>query len=167
MGKVDTILNVTVVVLVLCLAVILVRRTLARKFPFFFLYLLAAILIELARLFFIGDYPSYFKIFWSTEALYVLLALLALNEAFRAVFIQDFRRWKWFWMVFPGTVLILCAVFVGNALLHPPIQAPRIIVVILSFGTVVNCVKGGLFLMFLALAWLLLGESRSEEHTSE
>ena len=50
-------------------------------------------------------------------------------------------------------------VFIGNALLHPPAQAQPLVVFVLSFATVVNCVTGGLFLMFLALAWLLMGES--------
>lgn len=159
MGKIDTFLNLLVVALMASLALIFVTRKLAPKFPFFFLYMVSAIMIEFARLSFIGDYALYFKVFWATEAVYALLALLALHEAFHAVFIQDFRHWKWFWMVFPATVIILSAIFIGNALLHPPTQAPKIIVVILSFGTVVNCVKGGLFLMFLALAWLLLGES--------
>jgi hypothetical protein len=147
------------VVLLTGLAFLLSRRKLYVEFPFFWTYVLFSISATLGLISVTGNYQLYFKVFWATEALYAVFGVLALHEAFRAVFIQDFRRWKWFWMVFPGTVLVLCAIFVGNALLHPPIQAPRIIVVILSFGTVVNCVKGGLFLMFLGLAWLLLGES--------
>ena len=97
--------------------------------------------------------------FWATEALDALFTLLALYEAFHVVFILDYRDWPWFWMVFPGAVAVLSVIFIGNALLHPPAQAQPLVVLVLSFGTVVNCVKGGLFLMFLALAWLLMGES--------
>lgn len=159
MGILDAAQSILSVSLVAGLAVILLSRKLYRRYPFFFVYIICSILMTVARLSGSGNYQTYFEVYWATEALYALLALLALHEAFRAVFIQDFRQWKWFWLVFPGTVLVLSAIFVGNALLHPPIQAPKIIVVILSFGTVVNCVKGGLFLMFLVLAWLLLGES--------
>jgi hypothetical protein len=147
------------VVLLTGLAALLFKRKLYVEFPFFWTYVLFSILATLGLISVSGNYQLYFKVFWSTEALYAVFGVLALHEAFHAVFIQDFRDWPWFWLVFPGTVLALSAIFIGNALLHPPVQAPRIIVVILSFGTVANCVKGGLFLMFLALAWLLLGES--------
>ncbi|HEY2235893.1 MAG TPA: hypothetical protein VGK01_20645 [Candidatus Angelobacter sp.] len=138
---------------------LLVFRRFYEKYPFFLAYIFFSIIATVVGFSARNNYQTYFEIYWTTEALYALLALLALHEAFHAVFIQDFLHWKWFWMVFPGTVLVLSAVFIGNALLHPAIQAPRLIVVILSFGTVVNCVKGGLFLMFLGLAWLLLGKS--------
>jgi hypothetical protein len=62
-------------------------------------------------------------------------------------------------MVFPGAILILSVIFVGHALLYPPTGVPPLIAIILSFETVLNCVKGGLFVMFLALAWLLVAES--------
>jgi len=159
MNKLDSLLNEAVVALMGWLSVLLVRRKFAQKFPFFFSYIILAMLIELARLFFFGDYQLYFKVFWATEALYALFALVALYEAFHDVFRLDYRDWPWFWMVFPGAVIILSVIFIGNALLHPATQAPHIIVLILSFATVVNCVKGCLFLMFLVLAWLLLGES--------
>jgi hypothetical protein len=159
MNGVDSFLNEAAVALMGWLAFLLVRRKLTQRFPFFFGYIILALLIELVRLFFISDYKLYFKVFWATEGLYALFALLALYEAFHDVFIHDYRDWPWFWMVFPGAVIILSVIFIGNALLHPATQAPPIIVLILSFATVVNCVKGCLFLMFLVLAWLLLGES--------
>jgi len=141
------------------LAILLVRNKLYKKYPFFFAYIVSSILSTLARLSATGDYPTYFKVFWATEALYAVFSLFALYEAFHDVFRLDYRDWPWFWMVFPGAVIILSVIFIGNALLHPATQAPHIIVLILAFATVVNCVKGCLFLMFLVLAWLLLGES--------
>ena len=158
MGKIDAFPNVVVVTLLLTLTVFLARRKLARKFPLFLSYIILAILIELFRLLLLGDYQLYFKVYWATEALYAILALLALYEAFHDVFIIDYRDYSWFWMVFPGAVLVLTIVFAGYALLHPVAGASPIITLILSFETVVNCVKGWLFVMFLALAWLLMGE---------
>jgi hypothetical protein len=158
MGKLDTSLNLIVLALMVGLAVLLVRRKLIAKYPFFLIYVTSAVLIELVRLLFITNYVVLFKVFWATEALYALLALLALHEAFHDVFIVDYRDWPWFWMVFPGAVIVLLGLSIWHALLHPP-QAPPLVVLILSFETVVNWVKGCLFLMFLALAWLLLGEN--------
>jgi hypothetical protein len=112
------------------------------------------------RLSLVSNYQTYFKVFWTTEALYAILALLSLHEAFRNVFAIDYQDWPWFWMVFPAAVVILSGIFIGDALLHPPTQSPRIVAVILSFGTVANCVKGGLFVLFAVLAAILLGKAR-------
>lgn len=156
---IDVSFNLIVIALMIWLTIMLVRHKLRQKYPFFFAYIIVAILIELARLIFIENYVLYFKVFWATEALYALLALLALHETFHDVFIFDYETWPWFWTLFPAAVLLLSVIFVGHALLNPPAGAPKIVVIILSFETVVNFVKGGLFLMFLILAWLLLGEN--------
>jgi len=137
----------------------LFRRKWHRKYYLFYLFIVCSIFITLLRILVTLDYRLYFKVYWTTEALYALLALLALHEAFYCVFYLDFKTWPNFWMIFPGAVLLLSVLFIGNALLHPPREPAWIVVVILSFVTVVNCVLACLFLMFLALAWLLLGES--------
>jgi len=159
MGKIDTSLNLIVLALMVGLAVLFVRRKVIAKYPIFFIYVTSALLIEVVRLLFITNYVVLFKVYWATEALYALLALLSLYEAFHDVFILDYEAWPWFWMVFPGAILMLSAIFVGHALLYPPTGVPPLIALILSFETVVNCVKGGLLVMFLSLAWLLGGES--------
>lgn len=138
---------------------LLFKRKLYLKFPFFYTYVICAIVITLMRISAANNYQLYFKVYWVTEAFYAALTLLVLYEAFHDVFILDYRDWPWFWMVFPGTVVVLTIVFVGYALLHLPVRASPIIALILSFETVVNFVIGGLFAMFLALAWLLLGEN--------
>jgi len=159
MGRSDLLLPFVGNALLVGLAAIFVRRRLYGKYPFFFGYILFTILAAVLLFSASSNYQTYFKTFWATEALDALFALMALYEAFHDVFRLDYRDWPWFWMVFPGAVMILSVIFIGHALLHPATQAPPIIVLILSFATVVNCVKGCLFLMFLVLAWLLLGES--------
>jgi hypothetical protein len=141
------------------LAAIFVRRTLYRKYPFFFSYIVVTILAAILLFSAGSNYETYFKLFWATESLDALFTLLALHEAFHAVFILDYRDVPWFWMVFPGAVVIFSLIFIGNALLHPPAQSSPMVALILIFATVVNCVKGGLFLIFLAMTSLLLGKS--------
>jgi len=148
------------VVLLTVLAALLFKRKSYAKFPFFCTYVLFSISSTLVQMSVAANYQLYFKVFWATEALDALFTLLALHEAFHDVFILDYRDWPWFWMVFPGAVAVLSVFFIGNALFHPPAQAASpLVVFVLSFATVVNCVTGGLFFMFLALAWLLMGES--------
>ncbi len=146
-------------VLVIGLAVTLVRLKLYKKYPFFFGYVVFSILSTFAVVSVSNNYQIFFTVFWANEALDALFTLLALHEAFHAVFILDYRDVPWFWMVFPGAVVIFSLIFIGNALLHPPAQSSPIVALILIFATVVNCVKGGLFLIFLAMTSLLLGKS--------
>src|SRR5258707_1614289 len=159
MEKADVILSTAGVALATVLTALLIHGELHKKYPLFFGYVIFSILATIVILSVSGNYQTVFKIFWGTEALYVPLSLLALYEAFHDVFILDYEAWPWFWMVFPGAVLGLLVIFVGYALLHPPAGVPRIVAIILSSETVVNCVVGGVFTMFLILAWLLLGES--------
>ena len=150
--------QLTGVALSTVLAWLLFKRRLYKHFPLFSIYVLFSISATLLLIFASLSYQLYFKVFWGTEALYVPLSLLALYEAFHDVFILDYEVWSWFWMVFPGAVFVLFLIFVGYAFLHPPAGVPRVVAIILSSETVVNCVVGGLFMMFLVLAWFLLGE---------
>jgi hypothetical protein len=158
MTRLDTLLGSLGIPLVGLLAAIMIRRKLQYKYPFFFGYITFSVLAQTVLFLAKGNYQLFFKLFWTTEAMHAVMALLALHEAFRHVFSVEREDWSWFWMVFPGAVVLLSVFFIGNAVLHPPHQGPMVIALILSFGTVVSCVKGGLFILFLGLAWLLLSK---------
>jgi|SRR6185437_12126194 hypothetical protein len=159
MGARDTLVQFVGITLLGWLAILLWRRNIRREFPFFFLFVVTSIVITIARMGAVGNYLWYFRIFWGTEAIYAVLSLVVLHEAFHSVFLMDYEGWPWFRLVFPSAVALLCIIFVGHAVLHPPIEATLIIAVIISFEKVVNCVKGGLFVLFTVLAFLLLGKS--------
>jgi len=159
MGRLDLFVSLAGAALVVCLALLLVLFKLYKKYPVFFAYTLFSVTATIIGFSARNNYQIYFKVFWATEAIHAVLALLALHEAFRSVFAMDYQDWPWFWMVFPAAVTLLSAVFIGDTLLHPPAQASPIVALILSFGTVVNCVKGGLFVLFAILAWILLGQT--------
>jgi hypothetical protein len=151
MGKLDSVILLFSLILVSALAVLLVRRRVYREFPVFFGYILSSILIMALKLALIGgEYLIYFKVYWITEAFYAVAALFVLHEAFRRVFLE-FYELSWFWLLFPGVVVIIAAFATSNALRNPPAQAPQIIGVILSFGSAVNYIKVGLFGLFFLL----------------
>jgi hypothetical protein len=150
MEKAAIFLNVTGAVLAAALASTLVWRKLYREFPFFLVYVISSILIAVIRVSVSGNYRTFFKVVWTTEALYALLALLALHEVFRWVFLAFFERW-WFWLFFPGVVAAIFILTVVYRLGSPPVQANRVISLILSLGTAVNLVQAALFLLFFAL----------------
>jgi hypothetical protein len=157
MGTIHVFLTLLALGLLLWLILIWIRRRLYAEFPYFFVYVAASVVVTVARALFSTNYPAYFKVFWATEAVLGFLSLLALHEAFRDVFVAFYER-RWFWLVFPGIVAILSAVFIGDVLLHPPAQASAIVAVIISFGKVVNYLRAGVFAAFFLLVWLLMGK---------
>jgi hypothetical protein len=155
MGALDLSLSLVGPTMALLLAATLIRRKLHGEFPFFFTYVCFAILAAVARLSVSGNYQMYFKVFWATSALYSLLAVLALHEVFREVFLPFYTLWWWFRFLFPGTVGIAALIQIRRAILTPPIQATPLIAAILSFSRVINWVEAALFGLFFALVLLL------------
>ena len=135
------------------LAVILLWRKANRQFPFFFLYVSASIFIGLFRAAVANNYLLYFEVYWTTEALYIVLALLALHEVFRKVFAAFYEK-RWFWLFFPVVVIAISALAVIYRLGSPPAQANQVMSFIISMGMAVNLVQALLFVLFFLLVWL-------------
>ena len=135
------------------LASVLAWRKVHREFPWFAAYVTSSILIAAIRLSFLlaGSYQAYFKIYWGTEAIYAVLALFALHEIFREVFLS-FYVYRWFWLLFPGVSGLALLISVIYAIEKPPVPATRIVNVILSGGIAVNVIEGMLFLLLFGLA---------------
>ncbi len=153
MGNLDVILNLIGVTLAVALVGVLLWRRAYREYPMFFTYVASSVLIALLRLFVSGDYELFFKVSWSTEALYALLVLLALHEVFYRVFRSFFSIYRWFWVLFPTVVVIVTSVAVMRALQRPPIQAPPLIAVILSTEIGVNVIQSAVFILFSVAIW--------------
>src|SRR5258708_2546711 len=153
MGNLDVILNLIGVTLAVALVGVLLWRRAYREYPMFFTYVASSVLIALLRLSVSEDYELFFKVSWSTEALYALLVLLALHEVFYRVFRSFFSIYRWFWVLFPTVVVIVTSVAVMRALRRPPIQAPPLIAVILSTEIGVNVIQSAVFILFSAAIW--------------
>jgi len=154
MGRSAIILLLVPALLEIGLTLILLRRKLYREYPFFFAYITSSILINAARLCVVYNYPVYFKVFWTTETLYSVLGLLALYEVFHWFFFEFYRYWAWFWVLFPGMIVLITALSIWYALEYPPVQASRLISLVLVFGMAVNFVRIGIFLLFFLLVWI-------------
>lgn len=139
--------------LLVWLAAVIARRKLHREYPFFFAYILFTILATGIRVSASGNERTYFFVYWSSDAIFAVLALLALHEAFRDVFYGFFCFW-WFRLIFPGFVALISFFSIRHAILSPP-HATRITAIILSAGTAVNYVQAGLFGIFILLVVVL------------
>ncbi|HWZ42498.1 MAG TPA: hypothetical protein VNW97_03435 [Candidatus Saccharimonadales bacterium] len=127
-------------------------RKIYREFPFFFLYIGASIPISIIRVFVIGNYQLFFMVYWGTEVLYTLLALLTLHEVFRTVFAAFYEN-RWFWLFFPCAVTAISGMAIVYRFGSPPVQANRVISLIVSLGMAVNLVQAAIFILFFGLLW--------------
>jgi hypothetical protein len=147
------VLSLFAAVLVIGLIALFLNRRLYVRFPWFFVYLLSSVAMTAVRLLFRGDYITVFKVYWSTEAVYAVLALLVLHEVFRKVFVA-FYLFRWFWLVFPGAVVaIVLITFKGISL--APSGAPGAVRFVLAVGLTTKYVEAGMFVFCLLLALAL------------
>ncbi|HWZ43647.1 MAG TPA: hypothetical protein VNW97_09220 [Candidatus Saccharimonadales bacterium] len=133
------------------LAAIILKRQDHRTFPFFFIYIVCFVLVFVLRFAVVNDYRTYFIVFWISEALYAVFALLALHEIFRRVFMAFYVE-LWFKLLFP-IVVVLALLITGWAAYHdPPAGASRLIRLVLFFGLAVNFMQVCLVSLFIFLA---------------
>jgi hypothetical protein len=152
MRKSDLLLSLVGLIAAAWLVIVLTQRKVFSEFPFFFLYVSFSVAFITLRLSVSGNYQLFFWVSWSTEAIYVLLALLALHEVFRKVFAAFYER-RWFWLFFPSVVIAISVLAVIYRLGSPPAQANAVMSFIISMGMAVNLVQALLFVLFFVLVW--------------
>jgi hypothetical protein len=143
----------------LWLLVLLFRRDVRHHFPVFFGYGALLAPVTLARLLTLTNYPIYFMVFWSTDALLLLLGLAALHEVFRWVY-EGFYEFWWFRLIYYGTISLVLLVTVRNAVVNPPVQAHPLVSLVLSMGITINLLQAGIVALFGTFAKPLAIEHR-------
>jgi len=152
MGNIGIVLNLTATLLAIVLVGALLHRKILSEFPFFFIYVSSSVVFAILRLSISSNYRLFFEVFWTTEAIYIVLALLALHEVFRKVFAAFYEK-RWFWLFFPLVVAAIFAIAIAFRLGSPPVQASRLISLILTLGTAVSLVQVAIFGLFFVLVW--------------
>ncbi|MCU1255097.1 MAG: hypothetical protein JWM83_1396 [Candidatus Angelobacter sp.] len=143
----------------LWLLALLFRRGVRHHFPVFFSYGALLAPVTLARLLTLTNYPIYFMVFWSTDALLLLLGLAALHETFRWVY-EGFYMFWWFRLIYYGTISLVLFITIRNAVVNPPVQAHPLVGLILSIGIAVNLLRAGIAALFAVLSKPLAIEHR-------
>jgi hypothetical protein len=87
--------------------VILARRRLYHRFPFFFAYTLYSILVTVVRLRTMGTPAVFFVSYWSTEIVYGILELLAIREVFKSVLEMYYSLYRWTRWLLPIAVTVM------------------------------------------------------------
>jgi len=148
-------LTLTGPILTAWVGILLWRRRLYQEFPFFFTYVAVSVVVPVIRLAVSGDYRTFFWVFWVTEAIYALAALLALHEVFREVFFAFYELWWWFRLVFPGTAALIALVSIRSAVRNPALHGPHPMEIIVALAKGVNYLEAVLFGVFFLLVLLL------------
>lgn len=147
------ILSWTPIIVLVFIDCIFIQRELYVDFPFFFSYISYALLAAALRAVIRNSPVAYFYTYWITDAILSLLALLALNEVFKHIFVFDYKQRWWFRVVLPITSLLIAAVFITQPL--RPYQNP-IANVAFSFDLGVNCLEALILLLLLFLDTVLM-----------
>ncbi len=137
-----------------CILALLVRKSLYRRFPFFFLYMVFATVADVARTVLIGKIV-YFYVYWWTNAIADLLSVLAIYESFRAIF-GSFYRLAWFRFVWPGAITAIWIYCIWQAAVHPPPHFGRTGAILISGVIASSFTIVGLVLLFFLLVKLVV-----------
>jgi len=129
------------IALQICIAALLLRRKLQKRFLWFFLYILYELFECALRLAVSGNQRTYFMVYWSTAVPGILLTVLALRESFLSIFLPE-TRLRWFRWVF-WCCIGLAATYAGwEVWASPPRQASMFMAAVLdlefSIGTVIS-----------------------------
>ena len=152
MPNVGLILQLCALLLLLLVAAELLWKRLYVRFPIFLAYLVCAVTVGVGRMVMSrGEPGTYFYFFWATEALYAILGLLAIYEAFNQMFRPLYAIW-WFRGLFVVLGLGPFVVALIEILRKPPVQIDQMGTAILAFEIAVRFVQAGFF----ALAFIMI-----------
>jgi|SRR5579863_4758253 len=112
------------------LFLLMVRNRAYRACPWFFSYVAFGVTASVARLVVDGQPHAYYATYWSTEACYCLLGILAMYEVFRVIIRYLASRW-WIHLIFPGVVIAGTGLSLARAHAVPPrVSGPLYYIVI-------------------------------------
>lgn len=136
------------------LAILMVWRGTYRRFPFFFVYTLFAIVAEITK--FILYDPNrntwtHFWISWGSEAIYAVLGFLAIYEVFRYVF-ENFQHLAWFKFLLPVTGAIMLGIAVLIPIVHRAVDTDSLLGGIFALQIAVRSLQLGVFFLIFLLA---------------
>lgn len=156
----DLMLALAVPVFQTCLAILLLRRGLHLHFRYFFAFTAYAVITEMVRISTVksGGW-TYFLVYWITEALYAILAFLAIHEVFHSVF-RNFYGVRGFRYLFPWVATFMIAVSILRASALPGSGFGRLIPIIIAVKIGVGFLQVGLFSLFILLVRLFRVQSR-------
>ena len=150
MNKAELILASLGTALQVCLLILLLMRRSYREFPFFFSYMGVAVLNAILTMLIRDNSLLYFRIYWTYEFFYIVLAFLVLQEAVRSVF-RNFYDLHWFKLSFPIIGVLMIVVSAVREILLKRVELNPVIGTLISLEIAVGFLQFGLFCLFILL----------------
>jgi hypothetical protein len=135
--------------------VILARRRLYHRFPFFFAYTLYSILVTVVRLRTMGTPAVFFVSYWSTEIVYGILELLAIREVFKSVLEMYYSLYRWTRWLLPIAVTVMFGNSIWRAIYRSVGGGPLGGLAAGAYSLVLGilCLQAAIFLLCLRLSF--------------
>ncbi|HEY3769864.1 MAG TPA: hypothetical protein VGN44_14415 [Candidatus Angelobacter sp.] len=150
MNKGELILAAGGTALQVCLGLLLLIRRSYRQFPVFCVYVGFSVL-SAAVTFLVRQHAFVLLyVFWVSEALYVLLTFLVLQEVFRSVF-RNFYALRWFKLSFPSIGILMIVLAILRQIFLHPVERKPIIGTLISLEIAVGFLQFGIFCLFVLL----------------
>jgi hypothetical protein len=137
-------------ILQVCLLLYLSVRRYYSQFPAFFYCISLSVAGTVIGVGVRNNPALYLRIYWIAEALYVLLAFLALLEIFKSVF-RSFYHLRWFRPLFPSIGVLMVCIALVRSLAKPPAEANRALAIIIFLELAVRFLQIGILFLFFAL----------------
>lgn len=138
------------VALLVTLLVLLIRRKLHRKFSWFAVYIVCEILTFIVRSMVRHDPMAYYIAYWSSQAIFAIVALLAIRQVFHRVLEVEYRLFRWTRFLLPVTLVLI-----SGFSLYEGIQAlgehDKIVATINGFDIGVHAFQASLLILLVAL----------------
>jgi hypothetical protein len=131
------------------LAIILVRRRVHRKLPFFSTYVIYSIAATALQWACVSHQQLYFTVYWLTEAGDVALAVAATCESFITTF-RGFFVLAWFRWLLPA-LAVTVAIYAGwKAWIHPPVLNSTMAALVVGLEIGLRYFIAGVFFLYVA-----------------
>ena len=151
MNKAELILAVAGAALQACVVLLMFRGRHFGQFPSFGSYLLFSVLSTVLALIVQKSGTLLFYVYWISEAGYVVLTFLAIQEAFRSVF-RNFYTLRWFKLSFPVIgILIVFGALLRALLFRPAHDNNPLTVALISLEIAVGFLLFAVFCVFILL----------------
>jgi hypothetical protein len=161
MNVLDQIVAWLGLVLQVGIAAILWSKRLYRRFPLFAAYTVYSIAVFILRyILLVTNSRLFVNVYWITDALYIILGLVAIYEAFKEAFRPLYPIW-WFRLLVYLVILVPLGISVVAILRTPSAEVDRTGAAILLVQIGTRYVQGGIFaLAFVVIRFFHLPVSR-------
>lgn len=165
MSITDLIVSFAPLAVLVAIAAIFLRRKLYLEFVFFFTYVLYSIIVGILYQVVAVQPFLGFWLYWITEAVDGILALLVLREVFHRIFALPYATFRWFRLLLPITLLVILGISLWEMTYRPLGIGPvaRLVSGIYWFDFGVHALEGTILVLILALTLVFPVEWRNYE----